>query len=81
MMDKNTCFMEPSEKTELELKSFEDKNGELEREDAEQEEKSEIEREQWTHSFEFVLSLIGYAVGVSNLWRFPYLTLKNGGGM
>ncbi|PVD20756.1 hypothetical protein C0Q70_18917 [Pomacea canaliculata] len=40
----------------------------------------EEDRLQWTHSFEFVLSLIGYAVGVSNLWRFPYLCLRNGGG-
>ncbi|XP_059142121.1 sodium-dependent proline transporter-like [Physella acuta] len=40
----------------------------------------EEEREQWTRGLDFVLSLIGYAVGVSNLWRFPYLTLRNGGG-
>ncbi|KAL8616370.1 hypothetical protein ACOMHN_032224 [Nucella lapillus] len=46
---------------------------------AEAEEKEE-ERAKWTHSCEFVLSLVGYAVGVSNLWRFPYLCLKNGGG-
>ncbi|GFS23256.1 sodium- and chloride-dependent glycine transporter 1-like [Elysia marginata] len=40
----------------------------------------EEEREQWTRGLDFILSLIGYAVGVSNLWRFPYLVLRNGGG-
>ncbi|GFO30481.1 sodium- and chloride-dependent glycine transporter 1-like [Plakobranchus ocellatus] len=40
----------------------------------------EDEREHWSRGLDFILSLIGYAVGVSNLWRFPYLVLRNGGG-
>ncbi|KAH9505760.1 Sodium-dependent proline transporter [Bulinus truncatus] len=48
--------------------------------DDDKKEDEEEEREQWTRGLDFILSLIGYAVGVSNLWRFPYLALRNGGG-
>jgi len=36
--------------------------------------------ESWSSRFVFLLATIGTAVGLGNLWRFPYITGVNGGG-
>lgn len=37
-------------------------------------------KETWSGGADYLLAAIGYSVDLSNVWRFPYLAYKNGGG-
>jgi neurotransmitter:Na+ symporter, NSS family len=37
-------------------------------------------REQWGSRLGFILAAVGSAIGLGNIWRFPYMAYDNGGG-
>lgn len=61
---------------ELNLNGDMDMDVEDEGSDAE----DEAARPAWNSKLQYILAQVGFSVGLGNVWRFPYLCQKNGGG-
>ena len=51
-----------------------------EREENDGDDVSDKKRHTWASKREYILTTLGYIVGIGNIWRFPYLCMRNGGG-
>ena len=40
-----------------------------------------MKREQWSSNLGFLLAAAGSAIGLGNLWKFPYIAGSNGGAV
>ena len=38
------------------------------------------DKNEWGSNLSFVLAMVGSAVGLGNIWRYPYVLYSNGGG-
>ncbi|KAM6974335.1 sodium-dependent neutral amino acid transporter B(0)AT1-like [Tautogolabrus adspersus] len=44
------------------------------------EEEEAEDRPKWDNKAQYILTCVGFCIGISNVWRFPYLCQSNGGG-
>ncbi|KAG5680363.1 hypothetical protein PVAND_009872 [Polypedilum vanderplanki] len=61
-------------------KKFGDSSEPVENLTANSEDNLIADRGNWSRPIEFILSCMNFAIGLGNVWRYPYLAYRNGGG-
>ncbi|KAF5897546.1 sodium-dependent neutral amino acid transporter B(0)AT2 [Clarias magur] len=64
----------------LKAADCEERHAEEGSDDPEEEEDEVEERAAWSSKLQYILAQVGFSVGLGNVWRFPYMCQKNGGG-
>ncbi|KAJ4938025.1 hypothetical protein JOQ06_002652 [Pogonophryne albipinna] len=67
-------------KTSLIINNHEGEGKECDVEEGGSDGDEEEERPAWNSKLQYILAQVGFSVGLGNVWRFPYLCQKNGGG-
>ncbi|XP_067649931.1 sodium- and chloride-dependent GABA transporter 3-like [Haliotis asinina] len=39
-----------------------------------------MEHEKWSSQVDYIMTVLGYSIGVGSMWKFPYMCMRNGGG-
>ncbi|XP_055795513.1 sodium-dependent neutral amino acid transporter B(0)AT2-like [Salvelinus fontinalis] len=55
-------------------------NGDMDVEDGGSDAEDDAARPAWNSKLQYILAQVGFSVGLGNVWRFPYMCQKNGGG-